>query len=392
MSYFYKKIPENEIENRINRFKKELIKHDIPVAIIYYPVNCYYFSGAFQDEILIIYADKDPLLFVRRDIERALNDTSIKNIYPIKSLKKIKEFVDNKKIGIEYNNITYKEFLRFKEIFPNGNFINISEIIDSIRVIKSEYEISLMRKAGAIAQKVYVEAANFLKEGMTEIEFAGVMEHIARKYGHEGVLRTGSFRFEAYTSHIMSGITGTYTSKTATPTGGIGLSPAFPCGASFKKMKRGEPILVDFGICYMGYQVDETRMYCIGEPDDEYQNYYNKILIIENEIYKNLKPGINGKALFNIIYNVAKDLGIEDYFLGHKNKFNFIGHGIGLHTSEFPVIAKNVDVEIKENMTLAFEPKMVIPEKFGLGIENTVVVKKNSVENLTEIPEGIIHV
>ncbi len=388
--YYENLIPESEISFRIKKFQKKLEELDIPVAIIYYPVNCYYFSGALQDEILIIYADKDPVLLVRRDIERACKDSSIKNIYPLNSLKILKEYIKEKKIGIEFNNITYSEFLKFKAIFQDANFVNISEIIDNQRAIKSEYEISLMRKAGEIAKKVYIQAANFLKEGITEIEFAGIMEKIARKYGHEGVLRTGTFRFESYTSHIMSGVSGTYTTKTATPTGGIGLSPAFPCGASFKKIKKGEPILVDFGICYMGYQVDETRMFCIGEPDDEFQDYYNKILIIENEIYKNLKPDVNGAELFSLIYNKAKDLEIEDYFLGYKEKFNFIGHGIGLHTSEFPIIAKNIDIKIKENMTIAFEPKIVIPGKYGLGVENTIVVRKEKLEILTEIPGGII--
>ncbi len=388
--YYSNFIPNNEIFFRINNLKQKLIENDIPVAIIYYPVNCYYFTGSFQDEILIVYPDKEPILFVKRDFNRAKKDSSLKNIIKLKSLRDLKEYVNNNKIGLEFNNLTVSEFLKFKEIFNIKNPVNISDFIDEIRAIKSEFEISIMKKAGEIAKNVYLEAANFLKEGITEIEFAGIMESIARKYNHEGILRTGTFRFESYTSHIMSGITGTYTTKTATPTGGIGLSPAFPCGASTKKIRKGEPILVDFGICYMGYQVDETRMFCIGEPDSEFKNYYNKILIIEKEIYKNLKPGINGKDLFNLIYQKAIDLGIEDYFLGYKEKFNFIGHGIGLHTSEFPVIAKNIDVEIKENMTIAFEPKMVIPGKYGLGVENTVVVRKDKPEILTEIAGDII--
>ncbi len=390
--YYNNFIPEDEIYRRIKSIQNKLDENDIPVAIIYYPVNCYYFSGALQDEILILYPDREPILLVKRDFVRVKNDSPLKNIKILNSLNDLKDFIKDKKIGLEFDNLTYSEFLKFKNILGILEPVNISGIIDELKAIKSEYEISLMRKAGEIAKKVYVESANFLKEGLTEIEFAGIMEKIARKYAHEGVLRTGSFRFESYTSHIMSGITGTYTTKTPTPTGGLGLSPAFPCGASLKKIRKGEPILVDFGICFMGYQVDETRMFCVGEPDDIYQEYFKKILTVEKEICKNLKPGINGKELFDIAYKKAVELGIEDYFLGYEKKFYFIGHGIGLHTSEFPVIAKNFNVEIKENMTLAFEPKMVIPEKYGIGIENTVVVKKNSIENLTRIPEEIIYV
>ena len=389
LKHRYNLVPEFEIYNRIKNFQKKLSESNIPVAIIYYPVNCYYFTGANQDEILIVYADREPVLLVKRDLERAKNDSPITQIFPLKSFSDLKKFINEKRVGFEFDYITLNECKKFQSII-DAEFVDITQIINELRSIKSKYEISLMKHAGEIAKKVYLEGANYLKKGLTEIEFAGILEKIARKYGHEGILRTGSFRFESYTSHIMCGYTSTFTTKTATPTGGMGLSPAFPCGASFNEIKENKPILVDFGICFMGYQVDETRMFSIGEPEEEFVNYYKKILKIQHEIFENLKPGIIAGDFFDFIYEKSYSLGIEKYFLGFNKKFNFIGHGIGLHTSEFPVIAKNFNYLIKENMTFAFEPKMVIPEKYGLGIEDTVVVRKDRVERITSIPEEII--
>ncbi len=384
----YEKVPEKEIFNRIEKLKDKLKSYDIPHAIIYYPINCYYFTGANQDGILLVSINSEPIFFVKRDFLRAKEDSSIKNIVQINSIKDIKNYCKEKRIGIEFNTLTVSEYLKFKNIL-NAEFVDISPIINELRAIKSEYEINLMRKAGEIGKKVFEESANFLKENLTEIEFAGIMEMLARKYGHEGILRTGSFRFESYTSHIMSGSNGTISTKTDTPTGGLGLSPAFPCGASFKKIKKGEPILVDFGICYMGYQVDETRMFVIGDPEVWFIDAYSCVREIENEIYNKLYPEINGKEIFEIAVKKAEELGYGEYFLGYKKKHNFIGHGIGLHTSETPIIAKNFDVKIKENMTIAFEPKMVLKNKAGIGIENTIVVRKKGVEKLTPIQEEI---
>ncbi len=389
MEFIYDKIPEEEIYNRINKLKIKLNELDLPIAIIYYPVNSYYFSGCMQDQILLVFPDKDPILFVKRCYERARNDSSIKDIIKYNSLKELKSYINEKKVGIEFENITFSDFLKFKEIFEIEIPVNISPIIGDLRAIKSEFEISIMQKAGEIGNKVYTEAANYLKEGITEIEFAGIMEMLARKYGHEGILRTGSFRFESYTSHIMSGITGSFQTKTDTPTGGFGLSPAFPCGASTKKIKKGEPILVDFGICIMGYQIDETRMFIIGEPDDWIIDAFDAVKLIEDEIFKNIKPNISGKNLFDIALKKAEDIGYSKYFLGYSEKHNFIGHGIGLHTSEKPIIAKNFDIELKENMTIAFEPKMVFPDKGGIGIEDTIVIKKEGIKRLTPLKREI---
>ena len=91
-----------------------------------------------------------------------------------------------------------------------------------------------MRRAGEIGKKVYQEAKKILKEGMTEIEFGGLLEAAAKRYGHEGLLRVRSLNYEAYTWHVLSGFTGGIVSQSDSPMGGLGLSPAFPVGASLK--------------------------------------------------------------------------------------------------------------------------------------------------------------
>ena len=80
--------------------------------------------------------------------------------------------------------------------------------------------------------------------------------------------------------------------------GGLGLSPAFPVGASFKKIRRNEPILVDFGICYHGYQVDQTRMYAIGSMPDIFVGAYDACREIHDRVLDKVAEGYTSKELF----------------------------------------------------------------------------------------------
>ncbi len=248
-------------------------------------VNIFYFRGSNQEQILILYAEKEPILLVKRDLGRAKIESPL-NIAKLNSFSSIKDYLLNEKVGIEYNYITAKLFLKLKSLL-NVEFFDITLDISLIRSQKTEYEINLMKQAGFIAEKVYLESLNFLEEGISEIEFGSIMFSLAQKYGHEGVLRTGSIDFMPVSWHILSGISGNIHGQYDAPASGIGLSPAFPNSASRKKIRKHEPIMVDFGITYSGYQVDSTRMFCVGEPLDKFYFYFEKAKEIEKYILNN---------------------------------------------------------------------------------------------------------
>ncbi len=382
-------LPPEEILNRIDKLKFLLQKKEILEAVIFSKVNNYYFTGTNQEQILIVYASKPPLLLVKRDIHRASLESPIETVN-FSSFQDLKKFISSKNIGVEFNYITAKQYLKLKS-FLSDNLIDITNIIREIRSIKSNFELKLMKKAASIAEKVYIEALNYLKEGITEIEFGSIMFSLAQKFGHEGVLRTGSIDFNPVSWHILSGISGNIHGQYDAPASGIGMSPSFPNSASRKKILKGEPVMVDFGICYYGYQVDSTRMYCIGEPDEKFQSFYNSARKIEKHILTKVKIDATGDFLYNEAIKEAKAIGVFNEFLGiGKNKKKFIGHGVGLETSESPLLAKNSKDKISERMTFAIEPKFVI-NNFGIvGIENSVVVLNNKIEKITKISEDIL--
>jgi Xaa-Pro aminopeptidase len=158
-----------------------------------------------------------------------------------------------------------------------------------------------------------------------------------------------------------------------------------------KKIKANEPVMVDFGITYFGYQVDSTRMYCIGTPNDEFNYFYEKALSIEKTTVNMLKRDSITSEIFNMAFEKAKELKVCNEFLGiKKNKKKFIGHGVGLETTELPLIAKNFNEKILNGMTIAIEPKFVIENLGIVGVENTNLVTSEGVIVLTDFENNIL--
>jgi len=228
---------------------------------------------------------------------------------------------------------------------------------------------------------------------MTEIELAGILVAVSMRHGNQNYLRMRAFNAYAYSWHVLSGYTGGVLSYIDAPMGGMGLSPAFPVGASHKPIKAHEPILIDFGICYNGYQIDETRMFSMGELPKRFKDAYRATREIEAAMTAAARPGVSCHDIYRMGWEVARRLGYEEHFMGPPDyKTRFIGHGIGLEIDEYPFIAQNHDYPLEEGMTFALEPKMVFPEEGAVGIENTFVTSEEGVEQLTPAEETLIEV
>ena len=101
------------------------------------------------------------------------------------------------------------------------------------------------------------------------------------------------------------------------------------------------------------------------------------------------KPGVQAADLYNLAISIAKEAGLENYFMGHTQKAGFIGHGVGIEVNEWPVLAPRSRQVFEKGNVIALEPKFVIPGVGAVGIENTYVVTDNGLECLTPFPEEI---
>jgi Xaa-Pro dipeptidase len=395
----FRYIPREEIENRLTRLRKGMEKEGMEAFLVVQKMDCYYLSGTAQDGLLFVPPEGKPLLMVRRELERARVESPLEVVVGFKSTRELPSLIGDhwgrlpQTLGLELDVLPVRETFRYQDLFPDVRLIDASPVLRDTRKIKSPFEIELMRVAGDIGKKVYQEGREILQEGMTEIEFGGLLEAAAKRYGHEGLLRVRSLNYEAYTWHVLSGPSGGIVSQSDSPMGGLGLSPAFPVGASLRVMRIHEPILVDFGTCYHGYQVDETRMFSIGEMNKKFIDAYNACREIHDAVLEETRPGADCEAIFQKTLRLAEQLGYKDSYLGPPGlQTRFIAHGVGLELNEFPFLAQGQSYPLEEGMTLAVEPKIVFPGEGSVGLENTVLVTQDGYEILTPLEQDIFQV
>lgn len=388
--------PAAELEQRIKKFQIHLKNNKIDGALIIQNTDLFYFAGTIQQAHLYIPADGEPFLMVRKSYERALAESGIKRIISFSSPKQIPGLLRENGydlpgvIGLETDVMPANYYFSLLECFENSKFTDVSHFIRLVRSVKSDYEIAIIKKAAIFSDKVAEKAKELLMEGITEIEFAGKVEAEARKLGHQGIIRMRLWGSELFYGHIMAGSSAAVPSFLSSPTGGHGTGQAVAQGPGFTIIKKHQPVLVDYVFAWMGYLSDHTRIFSIGELPDELVKAHKSMLDIHAMIKKEAKPGVTAGDLYEMTIEMAERLGYGENFMGvGDQKIRFIGHGIGLELDEYPFIAKGQKMALEEGMTIAVEPKLIFPGKGVVGIENTHLVGKDGLIQLTVADEQI---
>ena len=392
-----KRTPENELQNRMEQFKI-IMKKTYPeweIAVIFSKINQYYFTGTMQDGMLIIPKDDEPTFWVRRSYERALNESLFKNIQPMNSYRDAAGSFDHipETIYLETEVVPLSLYHRFRKYFPFKNYKSLDKSIATVRAVKSEYELSLMRRAGKIHEHVLEDIVpGILKEGMSEAEFAAELFKVMIEEGHHGVTRFGMFDTEIVLGQIGFGESSIYPSYFNGPGGNYGMGPSVPLiGSRDRKLKRGDLVFIDAGCGYEGYNTDKTMTYMFEKSLPKYAlEIHSKCVDIQNEIVAMLKPGAIPSEIYNEIMNNLDTEFLQNFMGYGDRRVNFLGHGIGLLIDEIPVIANGFNVPLKEGMALAIEPKKGIKNIGMVGIENTFLVTPKGGECITGNNPGLI--
>ncbi len=386
--------PFKELQERIEKLQEAMRKENLAGALLIQRADLFYFSGTGQNAQLFIPAEGKPTLIVKKSMARAEQESKLEQIIPYGGSDKLKKMItdllpNGSKIGIETDVLPANLYLRYQKMLVGYELADISRAIRKIRAIKSDYELGLMREAAKISTAVFKQARNIIREGLTEIELAGQLEQHARSMGHQGAVRMRGFNQELYYGHIMSGENAAAISFFDGPTGGSGLNPSFPQGAGPGLIKRNEPILVDFVSVLGGYMVDQTRIFCLGEPPAHLQEAYKIAVFIKNTLLKMGKAGVTTGSIYEKAEQIAFEAGLGNHFMGYVEKVSFVGHGVGLELDELPVIARGSDTPLEEGMVFALEPKFVFPGEGTVGIEDTLVVESRQLKQLTSYSDQL---
>ncbi len=392
-------VPAGEIKNRIVSFQNALTERDLDGALILQNVDLFYFSGTIQSSVLFVPCQGEPILLVQKNYERACQESPLKQIVSVTGRNQIKKvlkdsgFLPCRKIGLEMDVLPVKQFFRFQQTFPEYEWLDVSEIILRIRMIKSTYEVEQIRRAAKILHQGYMEIKEIIKEGMTELEVDGHLALIARREGHMGVMRMRGWNQEMTIAHVLSGETGATVSFLDSPHGGKGNTPAMAQGASFRRIRRGEPIGIDYGVGVNGYIADQFRTLVIGHLSEELMRAHDASLEIHSLFVREAKPGVPCSDLYYLASEWAQKTGLGKFFNGYKEgKVKFVGHGLGLEIDEYPILAPRFNQTLEPGMVIALEPMFVFPGKGIIGLEDDYLVTATGVERMTLTDQTLIHI
>ncbi|RLE24307.1 MAG: aminopeptidase P family protein, partial [Acidobacteria bacterium] len=346
IDFVYPLVPKGELIRRLKKASARIVEMGMNAWLVSGVTNLYYFTGTTQNGILFIFDDGRHLFLVRKSLERARNESALTEIDGFRSLRELSDRLKGAygklpgKIGFEGGVVPVSLFDRYQQALPDCEFFNVSTEIRWLRSIKSEFEQGCMREAGKQTAAVFQHMKEFIRPGLTEIEIAAEVEYIARKNGHQGIIRMNGFNAELYYGVITAGESANLPTNFDGPSGSSGLYPSAPHPAGRVAVKGGKPVLVDFMGAYMGYLCDETRVYFPGEPSQEVIRLHNNCVQIQSFISERLKPGIIPAQLYEDTKTYAKEMGFTENLMGFgTNQVKFFGHGLGLEVDELPVIA-----------------------------------------------------
>jgi len=389
--------PASELSNRIGKLQGLMQRDDLDAILMIQNADLFYFTGTVQQGMLYVPLSGEPLYMVRKDHARARMESGLKEVVPFKSPKDIAGILANygyprpRRAGMELDVVPVELYQRFAKVFEGCEMVGATHLIRTVRAVKSEYEITIMKDAALQVDRVYQRAREVIREGMTDLELAAELEFCARKQGHQGVVRMRGFNNELFYAQIFSGADSAVPAFLDTPLGGLGVSPSVGQGASYKPIRRNEPIIVDFGSCFDGYLVDQTRIFSLGPLPDKLMRAYDDMLRVQDKMMLFTRPGVPWGEVYDQCYQYACDLGYREVFMGNPGaQVSFIGHGVGTEIDEYPFIARGFkDQLLEENMTFAFEPKAVFAGLGAVGIENTFRLAADGPKRITFSDEAL---
>lgn len=272
--------------------------------------------------------------------------------------KTIADYVENSgTIGVD-KHWSANFLLSLMEKLPDVKFVNGSFCVDFVRMVKDENEQVLMIEASRINDQAIHEVIHQVSLGLSELEVAGKLSGIYSKFGGDGN------SFDAIIAY-----------------GANGANPHHENDDSH--LKPGDSIIIDMGCKYNGYCSDMTRTVFYQEVSEEGKEVYGLVRLANETAEAMIKPGVR----LCDIDKAARDI-ITD--AGYGKEFNHrLGHFIGKDVHEFGDVSVNFDLEVKEGMIFSIEPGIYLPGKFGVRIEDLVMVTKDGCKVLNSYPKDL---
>lgn len=362
------------MDGRIKKIRENFNQNKIEALLISNFYNIFYLTGfetltKDEREAFVLVTKESTYLFTdARYITEELKivfekeKITLKLLEPGKGLffylQEIFTKEQTKTLGIEGEDLRVREHMIMQKIFPMVSIVATERLIIKIREVKNDEEIEKITKACEITDLCLKNIIPIIKVGMTEKEIASKFEYWLKE-------NSADIAFDPIVAVNKNSSIPHYNTKT---------------GNGF--IEKRSVILIDYGAKFSNYLSDITRMIFV-DPDQEMENVYNQLLKIQEQT-----------VMFTQISKTPIEI---DAFcrenIGKNNLPNFshsVGHGVGLEIHEYPKISQTSQDVINNNQVFTIEPGIYIEGKWGMRIEDTVVIKNGKAEILTKFDKKFI--
>ena len=331
--------------------------------IITNPVNVEYLTGIRAEGTLLITRKENIYITDSRYTEAVNSTLTIDDGIIVSDVKNIRQddyenfFLFCNNVGFEENHVTYAKYKDLVQKYRIENMVETENLIEQYRVIKDDEEIRRIKKACEITDSCFKHLFEFIKKGMTEKQIAVEIESYFKLHGAEDI---------SFEPIVASGTNSSM--PHAVPTD--------------RKIASGDIITIDMGCKYQGYCSDMTRTIFVDYVPEYVKPVYDLVLKNQLDTLEQMKEGASIKTIGQLVEN---NLEFNRYQLIHA-----LGHGVGLTIHEGPVISGKNNQNLKGNMVVTNEPGIYLPGKFGVRIEDTVLITKNGCITLTNSDKNYV--
>lgn len=328
--------------------------------------NCYYATGFMGEGIALVTRRGSWYFTDSRYTEAA--DKAIGDAAVIREVSREKPFsalinealaeAGAEKAGFEEQRMTVAEHAVYSEKL-RCTLTPASSLMTELRGSKDEEELSCMTAAQRIAEGALEQILKEIRPGMTEKEIAARLNYLMVSAGAEKT---------AFDTIVASGPNGS-------------MPHAVP---GMRKVREGDFITMDFGCVYKGYCSDMTRTVALGRPSDEMRNVYDIVLQAQLAGIAAAKAGVTGAVIDGAARKVIQDAGYGVYF-GHS-----FGHSLGIDIHEAPNAAPGNDKPMPDGAVVSAEPGIYLPGKFGVRIEDVMILRPDGAQVITKAPKALL--
>ncbi|MCL6591752.1 MAG: Xaa-Pro peptidase family protein [Firmicutes bacterium] len=385
-----------EYRERIQRLQSLLLEKEIDLAVLNLNSDLYYYTGSVLPLYLLVPAAGAPLSLARKGVEQARNQAAHLQVEAFNNTRDLTRIIDQyglkgRRIGFTLDTSAYATVQRWLQLFEAPAPVDLSSEVRYLRMVKSETEIAIQRRAGRVMAGVPQLVKSGFRPGMTELELSALVENYFRLHGHAALVRCRREGSEMNFGVCAAGLNSLAGTKFDGICAGVGLSLAAPYGANDTPIPQGVPVILDYAFNLDGYHLDQTRMFCWGTPQDAALEAYEAMIKIENEIIASLRPGGEWSEIYDKSAALAAKMGYGAEFMGlGPEKVKFVGHGVGLELDEPPFLAPKMEQRLAAGMVVAVEPKVALPGIGVIGIEDTLAIRETGPEMLTDCPREFI--